>query len=473
MKPVLALVGRTNVGKSTLFNCLTKTRDALVADVPGLTRDRQYGEGRLGDYAYIVVDTGGMGANQGASDASPLAALMAEQAKAAIQEAHAILFLVDARAGLMPDDLAIADLIRRQKKPVYVVLNKIDGTDPDVVSADFYRLGLGEVHAIAASHGRGVGVLLEQIFANLPQLPPSFVADDSIRIAVIGRPNVGKSTLINRIIGSERLLAFDMPGTTRDSIAVGFEYRGQHYQLIDTAGVRRRGKVKDTVEKFSAIKAMQAITAAHVVVQLIDTEQGLSDQDLSLLRHVLAAGRALVFVVNKWDVMANASKQQFKDDLAARLGFIDYADFHFISALKNQGVARIMQSVQRAYMSAMLKMPTKQLTDLLAEAVLVHQPPLIGRFRAKLRYAHQGGKNPPRIIIHGSKAEQLPQSYQRYLSNHFQKRLKIRGTPVVLEFRTGSNPFVSQETPAKKEAKARAAHTLKRSRRLQEKKRDR
>lgn len=456
MKPVLALVGRPNVGKSTLFNCLTRTRDALVADYPGLTRDRKYGDGKLGEYAYIVVDTGGLSGQDDDIDG-----LMASQAQQAMDESDAILFLVDAKDGLTAADEVIANQIRRKGKPVFLLVNKIDGLNPDSVTGDFYQLGLGEPYVIAASHGRGVASVIELIYAELPEYFTQTMdeeEDTGVRIAVLGRPNVGKSTLINRILGEERVLAFDEPGTTRDSIFIPFERDdGQTYTLIDTAGVRRRGKIHETVEKFSAIKSLQAIGESNVVLQVIDATEGITDQDLSLLRQVLEQGRALVFIINKWDGLSGDVREKVKEDLGRRLPFISYAEFHFISALHGTGVGHIMDAVNRAYESAMIKLPTNKLTDLLSEATLVHQPPLVGRFRAKLRYAHQGGKNPPRVVIHGSKLDQLPQSYKRYLTNHFQKRLKLKGTPVILEYKSGKNPFANTDlTPAKKEAMQRA-----------------
>ena len=463
MKPVLALVGRPNVGKSTLFNCLTKTRDALVADYPGLTRDRKYGDGKLGEYAYIVVDTGGLNGDEDDMDS-----LMASQAQQAMDEADVILFLVDSRDGLNVADETIANEIRRKGKPVFLLANKVDGMNAAQVSADFYALGLGEPHAIAASQGRGVRQLIETIYEALPEhfsQEPEEDEDGGIRIAVLGRPNVGKSTLINRILGEERVLAFDEPGTTRDSIFITFEHRdGGKYTLIDTAGIRRRARISETVEKFSVIKAFQAIGEANVVLQVISAREGISEQDLTLLRQVLSQGRALVFVINKWDGMHPDERDRVKIELQRRLNFIDFAEFHFISALHGTGVGHILEAVHRAYDSAMMVMPTNRLTDLMQEATLVHQPPMMGKRRSKLRYAHQGGKNPPRIIIHGNKVEDLPDSYKRYLINHFIKRLKLQGTPLHLEFKSGDNPYKDKPRPKPEdnEHNARRAHIVKR-----------
>jgi len=463
MKPVLALVGRPNVGKSTLFNCLTKTRDALVADYPGLTRDRKYGDGKLGEYAYIVVDTGGLNGDEDDMDS-----LMASQAQQAMDEADVILFLVDSRDGLNSADESIAKEIRRKGKPVFLLANKVDGMNATQVSADFYALGLGEPHAIAASQGRGVRQLIETIYDTLPghfSEEPEEDEDSGIRIAVLGRPNVGKSTLINRILGEERVLAYDEPGTTRDSIFIPFEHKdGGKYTLIDTAGIRRRAKISETVEKFSVIKAFQAIGEANVVLQVISAREGISEQDLTLLRQVLSQGRALVFVINKWDGMHPDERDHVKTELERRLNFIDFAEFHFISALHGTGVGHILEAVHRAYDSAMMVMPTAKLTELMQEATLVHQPPMIGKRRSKLRYAHQGGKNPPRIIIHGNKVEELPASYKRYLINHFIKRLKLQGTPLHLEFKSGDNPYKDKprQKPEENEHNARRAHIVKR-----------
>ncbi len=438
MKPVIALVGRPNVGKSTLFNCLTRSRDALVADQPGLTRDRKYGEGRVGDYPYLVVDTGGLSGEKEGIDS-----LMAEQVWLAVEEADVILFLVDARDGLVAGDLEIAKRLRSVNKSVHLVVNKIDGADLAVVTADFYQLGLGEPLGITASQGGGVRDLMAEI---LPELPEEAVEEENeedlgIKIAIVGKPNVGKSTLINRILGEERVLAYDMPGTTRDSIFVPFERRGQKYTFIDTAGVRRRKKVHDKLEKFSVIKALQAIERAHVVVLVIDAHEGISDQDAHLLGFVLDEGRALVIAVNKWDGLAPDERQRVKYELERKLQFVDFAKLFFISALHGTGVGDLFKPIHKAYVSATRHFSTPELTRILERAVENHQPPLVRGRRIKLRYAHQGGRNPPTIVIHGNQTKDVPDAYRRYLQNCFRKALKLEGTPVRIEFKTGVNPF--------------------------------
>ncbi|HEC20359.1 MAG TPA: ribosome biogenesis GTPase Der [Gammaproteobacteria bacterium] len=438
MKPVIALVGRPNVGKSTLFNCLTRSRDALVADQPGLTRDRKYGEGRVGDYPYLVVDTGGLSGEKEGIDS-----LMAEQVWLAVEEADVILFLVDARDGLVAGDLEIAKRLRSVNKSVHLVVNKIDGADLAVVTADFYQLGLGEPLGITASQGGGVRDLMAEI---LPERPEEAVEEENeedlgIKIAIVGKPNVGKSTLINRILGEERVLAYDMPGTTRDSIFVPFERRGQKYTFIDTAGVRRRKKVHDKLEKFSVIKALQAIERAHVVVLVIDAHEGISDQDAHLLGFVLDEGRALVIAVNKWDGLAPDERQRVKYELERKLQFVDFAKLFFISALHGTGVGDLFKPIHKAYVSATRHFSTPELTRILERAVENHQPPLVRGRRIKLRYAHQGGRNPPTIVIHGNQTKDVPDAYRRYLQNCFRKALKLEGTPVRIEFKTGVNPF--------------------------------
>jgi len=437
MKPVIALVGRPNVGKSTLFNCLTRSRDALVADQPGLTRDRKYGEGRVGDYPYLVVDTGGLSGEKEGIDE-----LMAGQAWLAVEEADVVLFLVDARDGMVPGDQDIAKRLRSANKSVHLVVNKIDGAELAVVIADFYRLGLGNPLGITASQGGGVRDLMAEV---LPELPESEIDEDEedlgIKIAIVGKPNVGKSTLINRILGEERVLTFDMPGTTRDSIFVPFERRGQKYTFIDTAGVRRRKKVYDKLEKFSVIKALQAIERAHVVVLVIDAHEGISDQDAHLLGFVLDEGRALVIAVNKWDGLEVSERERVKYELGRKLQFVDFAKLFFISALHGTGVGDLFKPIQKAYVSATRHFSTPELSRILETAVNNHQPPLVRGRRIKLRYAHQGGRNPPMIVIHGNQTKDVPDAYRRYLQNTFRKVLKLEGTPVRIDFRTGTNPF--------------------------------
>lgn len=447
MKPVIALVGRPNVGKSTLFNCLTRSRDALVADLPGLTRDRKYGEGRVGDKPYLVVDTGGI-----SGDTAGIDELMADQVWQAVEEADVILFLVDAKDGLMPGDDEIARRLRSCSKPVYLVVNKIDGADASIVVSEFYNLGIGEPLGITASQGGGVRDLMDYVLSGLREGEYEEEEEDDrgIKIAVVGKPNVGKSTLINRILGEERVLAYDMPGTTRDSIYVPFERRGQRYTFIDTAGVRRRGKVHDKLEKFSVIKALQAIEQANVVVLVIDARQGISDQDLHLLGFVVDEGRSLVIAVNKWDGLDKAEKDRVRYELGRRLQFVDYATLIFISALHGTGVGDLFKPIQKAYESALRDLSTPELTRILELAVSEHQPPLVRGRRIKLRYAHQGGRNPPTIVIHGNQTKDLPAAYQRYLANYFRKSLRLEGTPVRIELKTGINPFKGKKNPLTK-----------------------
>lgn len=438
MLPVIALVGRPNVGKSTLFNRLTKTRDALVASFPGLTRDRQYGRGVLGDFDYVVVDTGGLSGDEEGIDGP-----MAEQARQAIGDADLVLFLVDAKDGRMPGDENIADYLRREEIPAVLVANKIDGQNPDFVSGEFFALGLGEPMNISASNGHGVRQLLDD------ELSPKFVSVDlpvepenpGIRIAVVGRPNVGKSTLVNRLLGEDRVVVFDEAGTTRDSIYIPFERDDRNYTLIDTAGVRRRGKVSEKIEKFSVIKTLEAVSDANVVILMIDAREGLVDQDLHLLSHVLEAGRALVIAINKWDGIDQEQKDYIRNELERRLTFIDFARVHTISALHGSGVGNLYQSIHEAYAAATLKVATSKLNEILERAVFEHQPPLVRGRRIKLRYAHLGGNNPPTIVIHGNQTEDLPEAYRRYLMHRFIDALKLKGTPLRLELRTGDNPF--------------------------------
>jgi len=437
MKPVIALLGRPNVGKSTLFNCLTRTRNALVADQPGLTRDRQFGIGELGRRGYIVVDTGGL-----VDQAHGIDDLMQEQVMQAVSEADVVLFLVDGRAGLTAGDEAIMARLRPYGKRIVLVVNKTEGLETGTASADFMQLGVAEVHAIAAAHQQGVREMIDAVLAPFP-------ADDidedeeeqGIRIAVVGRPNVGKSTLVNRILGEERVVAFDEPGTTRDSIFIPFVRDEQNYTLIDTAGVRRRSRVTDAIEKFSIIKTLQAITAAHVVILVVDAHQEISEQDARLVGMVLEAGRALVIAINKWDGLATDDRDRIRSELERKLSFVNFARHHFISALHGSGVGDLFTSIRTAYEAGMRELSTPNLTRLLQSAVEQHAPPLIRGRRIKLRYAHQGGHNPPLIIIHGNQVKDVPADYSRYLENYFRKHLKMEGTPIRVEFKSGDNPF--------------------------------
>ncbi len=475
MLPVLALVGRPNVGKSTLFNRLTRTRDALVADFPGLTRDRKYGQANVADYSFIVVDTGGI-----TGDEEGIDALMAGQSLQAIEEADAVFFLVDARAGLTVADEAIAMHLRKQEKKVFLVANKTDGIDADSAVGEFYKLALGEVYQIAAAHGKGVRSLIEKAFEDFDVFTPEdeplaeseldqngdisdidmaeldaleeaqiaeqeqAFADMPIKLAIIGRPNVGKSTLTNRILGEQRVIVYDAPGTTRDSIYIPMKRDDREYILIDTAGVRRRKKVYETVEKFSVIKTLKAIEDANVVMLVIDARENISDQDLSLLGYTLNAGRSLIVVINKWDGIDSEIKDRVKSELDRRLGFIDFARVHFISALHGTGVGHLFESVQEAYTSATKRVSTSMLTRIMQMAAEDHQPPLVKGRRVKLRYAHAGGYNPPRFIVHGNQVSALPDAYKRYLMNYFRKSLNLMGTPIRVEFKEGDNPFAGK-----------------------------
>ncbi len=443
MLPVIALVGRPNVGKSTLFNVLTRTRDALVADLPGLTRDRQYGYGRAGPVPFIVVDTGGL-----VVDAQGIEELMAKQSMLAINEADVVLFLVDVRAGCTPTDHFVAQTLRKLGKNVIVVGNKAEGLDADFASSDFHQLGLGEPQAISAAHGDGIRALMERALEGFGQPTESSNSDElGIKVAVIGRPNVGKSTLINRLLGEERLVAYDQPGTTRDAVFVPFERDGRKYTLIDTAGVRRRARVEEAVEKFSVIKALQAIDTANVVIGVIDAHDTVAEQDASLFGMVAERGRALIIAVNKWDGIPTDKRDEIRQGLDLRLPFLDFAPIHFISALHGSGVGDLVHAVDMAYAASMRDMPTPELTRVLETAMEQHQPPLIRGRRIKLRYAHQGGKNPPIIVIHGNQINQVPDAYRRYLANVFRKTFKLEGTPVRVEFRSDENPFKDKRNP--------------------------
>ncbi|WP_148252763.1 ribosome biogenesis GTPase Der [Aidingimonas lacisalsi] len=442
MTPVIALVGRPNVGKSTLFNRLTRSRDALVADHPGLTRDRKYGNGQLGDKQYIVIDTGGISGDEEGIDGA-----MAEQSLLAIDEADIVLFMVDARAGLHMADEAIANHLRVNRKKTWLVVNKTDGLEEHSAMADFWALGLGDPHPIAASHGRNVTSLIDEILAPFPMSEESSSAlgqNHGIHIGVIGRPNVGKSTLVNRMLGEDRVVVFDEAGTTRDAIEIPFERRGKPYVLVDTAGVRRRKNVREVAEKFSIIKTLEAIKECHVAIVVLDAQSGLVEQDLHLLDYVLSSGRALVLAVNKWDGLEQEARDRMRTEIKRRLGFADYADLHFISALHGTGVGDLYPSLERAFASAHHHWSTNRLTTLLQDAVSEHQPPLVNGRRIKLRMAHQGGSNPPIIVVHGNQTDALPEAYKRYLTNTFRKVLKVRGTPMRFEFRSGKNPYDTQ-----------------------------
>ena len=442
MNPTIVLVGRPNVGKSTLFNRLTKTRDALVADQPGLTRDRHYGIGRVGERDYLVVDTAGFDpvAKEGIMHE------MARQAEQAIAEADVLLFLVDGRAGLTPHDEQIAARLRRADRPVLLVVNKAEGMDRALVAAEFHALGLGEPLPVSAAHGDGVKSLVELALAPFPldeEAPEEAVK--SPRIAIVGRPNVGKSTLINSLLGEERVIAFDMPGTTRDAISIPFERDGRHYTLIDTAGLRKRGKVFEAVEKFSVIKTLQAIEQANVVVLVLDAAQDISEQDAHIAGFILDAGRALVVAVNKWDAIDDYRRERIKVDLGRKLNFLSFARFQYISALKGAGVGTVMKSVDAAYAAAMVNLSTPRLTRTLQAALAKQAPPRHGVFRPKMRYAHQGGNNPPVVVIHGTALDHVPASYMRYLEHTFMEAFKLQGTPLRIQFRTAHNPFAAKD----------------------------
>jgi len=458
MLPVIALVGRPNVGKSTLFNRLTRSRDALVADMPGVTRDRKYGEGRTGSRDYIVVDTGGITGDEQGIDHE-----MAKQSLQAIEEADIVLFMVDARAGLNPADELIARHLRKTGKHHYLVVNKIDGLDPDLVVGDFYQLGAGEPLAIAASHGRGVRLLIEYVLEELlgpePEEGEEEVEEEEdfggIRIAVVGRPNVGKSTLVNRLLGEDRVVVYDKAGTTTDSVYIPYTRDEQPYTLIDTAGIRRRKNITEAVEKFSIVKTLQAVRDANVVVLVIDAKDGITEQDLHMLGFVLETGRALVVSFNKWDGMTEEQKQTLRGQIERRMEFATFARFHNISALHGSGVGDLYESINEAYECAMSKWTTNRLTRLLEDVVAEHQPPTVNGRRIKLRYAHQGGSNPPIIVVHGNQTDSLPGSYKRYLQNKFIKVLGIMGTPMRFEFKTGDNPYEGRknELTARQKAK--------------------
>ena len=439
MTPIVVIVGRPNVGKSTLFNRLTRSRDAIVHDEPGITRDRHYGQGRVGQKPYLLVDTGGF---------EPVATEgiyhhMARQTRQAVDEADVVLFIVDGRAGLTTQDRVIADELRKSGRRLHLVVNKVEGMRTEQAAAEFHELALGEPLTISAAHGENVSDLMDVVLADFPaeaeRRPES--ESDQPRIAVVGRPNVGKSTLVNALIGEERMIVFDQPGTTRDSIYVEFEHAGRPFTLIDTAGMRKRGRVSEAAEKFSVIKTMQSIADANVVVLVLDAKQEISDQDAHIAGFILEAGRALVLAVNKWEAVDEAGRETVKRTLSRKLAFLSFARLHFISALGGQGIGGLMKSVNDAYAAAMAKLPTPKLTRALQAAVSQQQPPRAGYSRPKLRYAHQGGSNPPRIIVHGTALEHVPDSYRRYLERFFREAFKLQGTPLKVELKTGRNPY--------------------------------
>lgn len=442
MIPVLALVGRPNVGKSTLFNRLTRSRDALVADFPGLTRDRQYGEASHEDRPFIVIDTGGIDGSEEGIDAP-----MADQALLAIEEADLTLLLVDGRSGLNPGDQHIVEFLRKQERPFILAVNKIDGIDQDVAMSDFYQLGVDNIYPLAATQGRGISSMLDRLLADFPTQEIDVQSEEAagIKIAVAGRPNVGKSTLVNRLLGEERVVVFDQPGTTRDSVYIPFERRGQKYTLIDTAGIRRRGKTTEVIEKFSVVKSLKAIQDANVVVLMADARESIVDQDLHLLGYVLETGRALVIALNKWDGMSEYDKDNVKKDIRRRFVFVDFAKIHFISALHGTGVGNLYKSIDAAYASATRQLLTPRLNEILERIVSEHAPPMHNNRRIKLRYAHAGGRNPPLIVIHGKQTDKLPDSYVKYLEKNFRKYLKLEGTPIRIELRSDVNPYTKGE----------------------------
>lgn len=459
MIPVIALVGRPNVGKSTLFNRLTRSRDALVANYEGLTRDRKYGEATLEERRFIVIDTGGITGDEKGIDKE-----MADQSMAAIDEADIVLFMVDSRAGLIGADQMIADHLRSSGKSAYMVANKIDGQNPDIALAPFYELGLGELFATTASQGRGVTSMIHKVLddhyaANpeITELSEDDLEEDEnagVKIAIVGRPNVGKSTLVNRLLGEDRVVVYDHPGTTRDSVYINYERHGEPYTIIDTAGIRRRRSIKETVEKFSIVKTLQAISDANVVILVLDGSENIVEQDLHLMGSVIDAGRALVIAINKWDGLDNEQRDYIKTELDRRLNFIDFADTHYISALHGTGVGHLYGSIEKAYKAATDKLSTNHLTRVLEDAVSLHQPPMVHTRRIKLRYAHAGGMNPPIIVIHGNQTDKIPQHYTKYLEKTFRKALDLHGTPIRIEYRGNDNPFEGRANKLKEKIAA-------------------
>lgn len=442
MKPVIALVGRPNVGKSTLFNRLTRRRDAIVVEVPGVTRDRHYGEGRLGERPFFVIDTGGLdpGAKVG------IFVEMARQAAQAIAEADAVVFLTDGRGGLHDDDKLIAARLRKLPSRVWLVVNKCEGMASDAAVAEFHALGLGMPQPISSAHGDGVADLIDGVLADFPRTGGESDAarDKHPRVAIVGRPNVGKSTLVNALVGEERVIVFGEPGTTRDAIEVPFERAGRRYTLVDTAGLRKRGKQGETTEKFSIVKTLQAIEQSNVAVLVLDAQDGISEQDAHVAGYILERGRAVVIAVNKWDAAGKDAREGIKRELAWKFSFLGFAETHYLSAKNGKGLGELLRSVDAAYAAAMAKMSTPRLTRTLIAAVERQPPPRKGMRRPKLRYAHQGGQNPPRIIVHGNSLDELPDSYRRYLEGVFRDTFALRGTPMRVEFRTGRNPYAGR-----------------------------
>jgi GTP-binding protein len=443
VKPTVVIVGRPNVGKSTLFNRLTRSRDALVADLPGLTRDRHYGQGRLGEKPFIAVDTGGFEP----VNAEGIYSEMARQAREAIAEADVVLFVTDGRAGLSPQDKRIAQQLRESNAPVLLVVNKTEGMRLDVVTAEFHELALGHPFPVSAEHGEGIRELIETALEPFDAKDDGEEESDHPRVAIVGRPNVGKSTLVNRLLGEERVIAFDQPGTTRDAIEVELEWEGRRYTLVDTAGIRRKGKVFESVEKFSVVKTLQAIERANVVVLVVDAEADIAEQDAHIGGYILEAGRSLVVAVNKWDAVDSEKRKDVKSDLERKLQFLDFADFVPISARMGTGIKPLLAGVDGAFVAAMAKLSTPKLTRALQAAIEQQQPPMSGRFRPKMRYAHQGGSNPPIVVIHGSGLDGVKQPYKRYLENTFRKVFKLKGTPLRIELRSSANPFEGRKKP--------------------------
>ncbi len=464
MLPVLALIGRPNVGKSTLFNRLTRSRDALVADYPGLTRDRQYGFGKLGPIPYLVIDTGGVaGGEEGLHE------LMVEQTVRALEEADVAIIMVDGRSGLTAADENVAELARKHASKTFLAVNKSEGLDSAIAAGEFHGLGMGEPLPVSATHGDHINALMDLVLADFEVEDAEESEGDEdereLRIAVVGRPNVGKSTLINRLIGEDRLVVFDQPGTTRDSVSVPFERNDRKYELIDTAGIRRRAKVSGAIEKFSIVKALQAIERAQVVVAVLDAHEGVTEQDVSLLGLILERGRALVVVTNKWDGLSAAERKHVRDELDRRLPFLDFAERMTISALHGTAVGDLLPAVERAFRAATRDLSTKDLTRELENAVTAHPPPLVRGRRIRLRYAHQGGRNPPVIVIHGNQTERVPEAYRRYLINRFRKVFKLKGTPVRLTLKTSKNPFKGRRnklTPRQEQKRKRLMKHAKR-----------